>query len=80
MAARLASQASVATPSTTMNASVSRPVVDPGTGSRTVRTHDGVPPGAFFSKKLAWSTPLGYRIRVSGRSRRCGSRTVATRT
>ena len=34
-------------------------LADPGTGSRSVRTHEGVPPGLFFSKKLAASTPLG---------------------
>ena len=34
--------------------------------------------GAFFSKKLAPSTPCGPRIRVTARSSRCGSSTGAT--
>ena len=38
---------------------VSRFFVEPGAGSVTVRTHDGVPRGAFFSKKNGASTPLG---------------------
>ena len=44
------------------------PVVD----TSCVRTHEGVPPGAFFSKKLDPSTPCGHRIRVTARSFRCG--------
>ncbi len=50
------------------------PVVD----TSCVRTHDGVPGGAFFSKKLEPSTPCGQRIRVTARSLRCGSSTGAT--
>ena len=47
-------------------------------GTSAVRTHDGVPAGAFFSKKLAFSTPCGQRIRVTARSFRCGSSTGET--
>ena len=38
-----------------------------------MRTQDGVPLGAFFSKKLTSWTPWGQRIRVTARSFRCGS-------
>ena len=47
----------------------------PVVGTVAVRTHDGVPAGAFFSKKLLACTPCGHRIRVTARSRRCGSST-----
>ena len=47
-------------------------------GTVAVRTHDGVPCGAFFSKKLSPCTPWGHRIRVTARSRRCGSSTPET--
>jgi hypothetical protein len=47
---------------------------DPVVGTVAVRTQDGVPGGTFFSKKLLSCTPCGQRIRVTGRSRRCGSR------
>jgi hypothetical protein len=36
-----------------------RPLLEPGEGSRSVRTHSGVPRGAFFSKKTCPSTPSG---------------------
>jgi hypothetical protein len=80
-AARLTSQVSVARSSTTGNRSspASPSVRDPVVGTVTVRTHDGVPAGAFFSKKLRSSTPCGHRIRVTARSARWGSRTGATR-
>jgi len=58
-AARLASHTRVASSSTTTWSIVSRFFVEPGTGSVTVRTHDGVPRVAFFSKKNAPSTPFG---------------------
>ena len=51
---------------------------DPVVGTLAVRTHDGVPAGVFFSKKLAPWTPCGQRIRVTARSARCGSSTGAT--
>jgi len=50
----------------------------PVVGTSAVRTHDGVPGGAFFSKKLEPSTPCGQRMRVTARSRRCGSSTGET--
>jgi hypothetical protein len=78
-AARFATQTSVANSSTTTKSMVSRDFVEPGTGRRARRTQSGVPPGAFFSKKCAPSTPFGYRIRVSARSFRCGSSTGASR-
>ena len=56
---------------------MSRFIVEPGTGTVTVRTHDGVLTGAFFSKKLMSATPCGQRIRVTARSARCGSITGA---
>ena len=49
----------------------------PVVGTVAVCTHDGVPLGAFFSKKLMSSTPCGQRIRVTGRSFTCGSITGA---
>ncbi len=52
---------------------------DPVVGTFAVRTHDGVPAGAFFSKKLLSATPCGQRIRVTARSFRCGSSTGAIR-
>jgi hypothetical protein len=55
----LASQTRVARPSTTTKSTVSRLIVDPGTGSVARRTQLGVPPGLFFSKKCAPSTPFG---------------------
>ncbi len=58
-AARFASHTSVASSSTTTKSIVSRFIVEPGTGSVTVRTQDGVPRAAFFSKKNFASTPLG---------------------
>ena len=57
--ARLATQTSVASSSTTTKSMVSRALVEPGTGSVSRRTQSGVPPGAFFSKKCAPSTPFG---------------------
>ena len=51
---------------------------EPVVGTFAVRTQDGVPAGVFFSKKLASATPCGQRIRVTQRSRRCGSSTGAT--
>ena len=44
----------------------------------TVRTHEGVPPGVFFSKKDFSPVPCGQRIRVTARSARCGSIAGAT--
>ena len=38
---------------------------EPVVGTVAVRTQDGVPAGAFFSKKLMSSTPCGQRIRVT---------------
>jgi hypothetical protein len=52
---------------------------DPVVGTSAVRTHDGVPAGTFFSKKLIVCTPWGQRIRVTGRPARCGSSTGAIR-
>ena len=71
-AARLTSQVSVARSSTIGNVRVS-PCLDdaarePVVGTVTVCTHDGVPAGVFFSKKLMSSTPCGQRIRVTARS------------
>ena len=79
-AARLASQVSVARSSQIGKRRVPSPlpVREPVVGTSAVRTHDGVPAGAFFSKKLAPSTPCGQRMRVTARSRRCGSSTGAT--
>ena len=54
--------------------SVRLPVV----GTVAVRTHFGVPAGAFFSKNDMSAVPCGQRIRVTARSRRCGSITPAT--
>ena len=54
------------------------PVREPVVDTVAVRTHDGVPAGAFFSKKLDPSTPCGHRMRVTARSLRCGSRTGET--
>ena len=54
-------------------------VREPVVGTVTVRTHDGVPPGTFFSKNDCSLVPLGQRIRVTARSARCGSITAATR-
>ena len=51
---------------------------EPVVGTVTVRTQDGVPAGTFFSKKLCPPVPCGQRIRVTARSRRCGSRVGAT--
>ena len=53
------------------------PSASPVVGTVTVRTHEGVPPGMFFSKKLMSSMPCGQRIRVTARSLRCGSSTGA---
>ena len=52
---------------------------EPVVGTFAVRTHDGVPAGVFFSKKLLSATPCGHRIRVTARSFRCGSSTGAIR-
>ena len=54
------------------------PEREPVVGTSTVRTHDGVPGGAFFSKKLDPSTPCGHRMRVTARSLRCGRSTCET--
>ena len=51
----------------------------PVVGTFAVRTHDGVPAGAFFSKKLDSCVPCGQRTRVTARSFRCGSSTGAMR-
>ena len=51
----------------------------PVVGTFAVCTHDGVPAGAFFSKKLACCTPCGQRTRVTARWARCGSSTGAIR-
>jgi hypothetical protein len=77
----LPSQVSVASESTTgKRSSPASPDADrdPVVGTRTVRTHRGVPAGTFFSKKDCSSVPLGQRIRVTARSARCGSSTAAT--
>ena len=50
---------------------------EPVVGTVAVRTHDGVPAGTFFSKNDCSLVPLGQRIRVTARSRRCGSSTGA---
>ena len=79
-AARLASQVRVARSSQIGKRIVPSPLParEPVVGTSCVRTHDGVPDGAFFSKKLDPSTPCGQRIRVTARSARCGSRTGET--
>ena len=66
---------SVARSSTIGNVIVPSPFPDrlPVVGTVAVRTQDGVPLGAFFSKKLMSWTPCGQRIRVTARSFRCGS-------
>jgi hypothetical protein len=71
----LTSQVRVARSSTTGNVISPSPLPErlPVVGTVTVRTQDGVPPGAFFSKKLMSSTPCGHRIRVTARLARCGS-------
>ena len=48
-------------------------------GTSSVRTHDGRPAGAFFSKNDGPSTPCGHRMRVTGRSRTCASSGPLTR-
>lgn len=45
----------------------------------TVRSHEGAPPGRFFSKNDGPATPCGQRIRVTGRSASSGSSTGAIR-
>ena len=80
-AARLTNQVSAARSSTTGNTSRSPCLLsprEPVVGTLTVRTHDGVPWGTFFSKKLPSATPCGQRMRVTARSARCGSRVGAT--
>ena len=79
-AARLASQVSVARSSQIGKRRVPSPfpVREPVVDTVAVRTQDGVPDGAFFSKKLDPSTPCGQRIRVTARSLRCGSITGDT--
>ena len=79
-AARLASQVSVARSSQIGKVIVPSPLPErePVVGTSAVRTHEGVPGGAFFSKKLPFSTPCGQRIRVTARSLRCGSSTGET--
>ncbi|MDQ1104928.1 hypothetical protein QE405_002212 [Nocardioides zeae] len=52
---------------------------DPVVETSAVRTHGGVPVGAFFSKKLGRPVPWGQRTRVTARSRSCGSSTGAMR-
>ena len=81
----MASQVRVARSSQIGNSIVSRSLSEPVrrarepvVGTLAVRTHDGVPAGLFFSKKLLPSTPCGHRIRVTARSRRCGSSTPET--
>ena len=77
-AARLTSQVRVARSSQIGNVrvSLSEDARLPVVGTVAVRTQDGVPAGAFFSKKLLPCTPCGQRIRVTARSRRCGSSTA----
>ena len=53
-------------------------VREPVVGTVAVRTHEGVPPGTFFSKNDLSPVPCGQRIRVTARSARCGSITGAT--
>ena len=60
--------------------SVSRPLVDPGEGTVTVRTQGGECRALFFSKNACPSTPSGQRVKVAGRCATCGSSTGAIRT
>ena len=78
----MASHVNVARSSITGKVSVSPEALDarlPVVGTVTVRTHDGVPAGTFFSKKLRSCTPWGQRILVTARSRRWTSRVGAIR-